>query len=556
TQKMTFSLDVQESIEDRSVEFRTYYDGKGTFDFHSLKVRRGGWIRKAAIAIGLMSLAMAVLFFLYRGISLPGALYTVLFYGAASLSLTSDLRIGFFIVLTQMLWLALVLKVPFFRKEIRHVQAYEVLMLILTSFLVISAVNIIRYHGGVENLDFVKNIVPEYYVLEMVGTAHILALLRLCVKNRSCSSWALLISAFFFGFTCILHGRDVYFAIGVSVILGFFIYYLLKSDPGMLRRAGGIRSYRGPFIAVCIMSAVLTAYFVCITVCRYRTFSSANFDMGIFCQMYEYMAKTGLPMTTSERGYLLSHFYIHFSPVFYLFLPVYMLFRSPECLLVIQSVLVFTAVIPLFLICRHYRLKPFTAMLVSFVYLVMPATQEPLFYDFHEYKFIPFFLFWFIYLYLEHKNLRAFIFLFLTLAIKEDLAIYLVVFALYRILAEKDYKRGAVVLTISLLYFAGVMAFIQSHGMGLMEGHYKMYYLSGERGVFALAKNIILAPGRFVRQVFDEENFKYIFYTLGVLAFVPLKAGDFKRLTLLLPYVAFGLMTDYAYQHDVGFQYV
>ena len=271
--------------------------------------------------------------------------------------------------------------------------------------------------------------------------------------------------------------------------------------------------------------------------------------------MYEYMARTGLPLTTTERGYLLSHMHVHVSPIFYLFLPFYMLFRSVESLLVLQAVMVFAGVVPLFLICRHYKLSPVLTFLTSCIYLVFPAIGQPLFFDFHENKFIPFFLLWFIYFYLEKKKWRAFLFLLFCLIIKEDTVIFLLVFAIYRIVGKKDYRRGGILLGITGIYFAAAMIVIGALGTGLVEGHYSMYYLEGESGVLAMAKNIILEPGRFLHQVFAQDNLGYIFCTLGVLLFVPLMCKDKRRLILLLPYAAFALMTSYPYQHRVGFQY-
>lgn len=67
-------------------------------------------------------------------------------------------------------------------------------------------------------------------------------------------------------------------------------------------------------------------------VTRYLSYGSPNFDMGLFSQMFYYMKTTGTMNTTSERDYLLSHMCVHISPVFYLILPVYMLFSSPVTL--------------------------------------------------------------------------------------------------------------------------------------------------------------------------------------------------------------------------------
>ena len=101
--------------------------------------------------------------------------------------------------------------------------------------------------------------------------------------------------------------------------------------------------------------------------------------------------QNSLPLTTCERGQLLSHFYIHFSPIYYLFLPIYMIFRTPITLVVIQSIMVFGAVIPLLLLCKKYGIKPLIALVICFIYIYSPAIVQPLLYDFHENAFIPFF---------------------------------------------------------------------------------------------------------------------------------------------------------------------
>ena len=513
------------------------------------------------ICLGMTGMLVLALF-LWGELSTKTAAYVVAFYVIAALPMLRGPVFAFAIMLDHAAWMFWVFWMSRFRRQISTVTPYEYVEIALNAFLIVSGFCLLYYFGGVENLDFVTYIRPGIYVAGLLAIAHILFLIRLFRGNANASSRLLMAGAFFFCFACILNRQDVYFAAGLTLILAFLFYYLVTDNPDMLdfmeRMGSGraaLRGYRARFIAVLILALLASGYFAAVSIARYRTFNAPNFDLGIFAQMYEYMARTGMPLTTTERGYLLSHMYVHFSPIFYLFLPLYMLFRNVEFLLILQAVMVFAGVVPLFLICRHYRLSPVVTFLISCIYLVFPAIGQPLFYDFHENKFIPFFVLWFIYFYLEKKEWRALLFLILSLMIKEDTAIFLIVFAIYRIIGKKDYKRGGVLLGITGLYFAGVLMFISAHGMGLVEGHYSMYYLKGESGVFALAKNIILEPGRFLHQVFAQENLGYIFCTLGVLLFVPLLCKDKRRLILLLPYVAFALMTSYPFQHDVGFQY-
>ena len=494
------------------------------------------------------------------------AAYVVICYILCALPMTKGGLFAAAILLDHAAFMLWAFLMPRLKEEIKKVAAAEYVYVLLNAYLFLSGFCLIRYYGGVDNIDFVTYINPANYITGFVAAFHILFLIRLIRRNRYTTSRMLIVGAFFFSFACVLNHQDVYFAAGLVLILAFLTYYLVKDQPGMFgfidRREDAVSEngayaagYRRGLIAVMLLSLIPIIYFSEAGIYRYRTFHAANYDLGIFAQMYSYMAKTGLPLTTTERGYLLSHFCVHLSPVLYLFLPIYMIFRSVESLLVMQAVIVFAGVIPLFMICRHYRLRPVVTFLVSCIYLVLPAIGQPLFFDFHENKFIPFFVLWFIYFYLEKKKLPALLFLLLSLMIKEDTSIFLMVFALYRIIGKKDYRRGGLLLMISAAWFAGAMVFIETRGQPLVEGHYSMYYMEGESGLFAMAKNIVLEPGRFLCQVFDRENLGYIFCTLGVFLFVPLFCRDKRRLILLIPYVAFALMTTYPSQHDVGYQY-
>ena len=83
------------------------------------------------------------------------------------------------------------------------------------------------------------------------------------------------------------------------------------------------------------------------TVGRVYSFRTPTFDFGIFSQMFYYMKKTGLPMTTVERDGILSHFAVHVSPIYYLMLPFYWLVPAPATLQVLQAAVMASSVIPL-----------------------------------------------------------------------------------------------------------------------------------------------------------------------------------------------------------------
>ena len=565
-----FMLDVEQAITDNSVEVRTYYQGTGLLDFYGMRLQKRGWMSGLAAPMAILLLPVILVLAFKRRLPAGYALYAAVMglAGAAAYTAGPLSREG--------LWLAVMLGMeaavtvlsllfPRFGERLRQVNVTECLIWALTAYLAVSTGYVLTDRTGLETIALVQHISPGWFLAFFLLGVHLLAALRLVTGRKAAAEVLLIPAAACFGAACVIIRRNaageetLTLAVGIIVILCFFFYYITgRLEKPLGRVLDRQKSYRGVFVLICVLAAAEAVFFSVQTICRYRVFGASCFDFGIFAQMFENMAARGLPLTTCERGYEVSHFYIHFSPFFYLLLPFYMAFRTPETLLVLQAFFVCGAVVPFFLICRQMKLKPALAGLLSCVYLASPALLMPMFYDFHENVYFPFFLLWFLYFYISGKDRRMLVFLFLSLMIKEEGAIYASVASLYFILDAKnteDRKKGAVVLAVSVIWFAGVMAYIASGGLGLMEGHYGLYYMAGQSGTAAMAENIALDPGFFLKNVFNPDNVPYIFYTLGTLLFIPLASKKPYRLILLVPFVAFGLMTDYAYQHDIGFQY-
>lgn len=110
-------------------------------------------------------------------------------------------------------------------------------------------------------------------------------------------------------------------------------------------------------IIVAIIGVLLFGFVGIVTVLRYKSYLNSTFDFGIFTQMYENMRQTGSVATTLERNRLLSHFGVHFSPIYYIALPIYFIFPSPVTVQLIQALMIALPVIPIVLIAREYRLS-------------------------------------------------------------------------------------------------------------------------------------------------------------------------------------------------------
>ncbi len=311
------------------------------------------------------------------------------------------------------------------------------------------------------------------------------------------------------------------------------------------------------------MTGVFIFLFVgAVTVLRYVSYCNATFDFGIFTQMFEYMRQTGTVNTTVERNYLLSHFAVHFSPIYYIVLPIYYIFPHPVTLQLIQALMVALPVIPIVLLCRHYKLSNWVSVAASLLYILYPATAGGTYYDMHENCFLTFFILMTVWAVEKKKNIPFVICGLLSLMIKDDAAIYMMTVGLFFLFSRKDKKRGAILIVASFVWLAIAVAVVNSFGLGVLDNHFSNLYMDQDGSFIQIIKTIILNPAYIMAQVIRNatdsamDKIGYLILMLvpigGVLFRVKRK---YSRYILLLPFLLVNCFPSYLYQHDVGFHY-
>ena len=244
---------------------------------------------------------------------------------------------------------------------------------------------------------------------------------------------------------------DLVFLLGVACVIFLVMKYLSRGDKlrlGKLAETKVFSSWRIGFLLVsaAVIGFTLVVFFA--TYNRYRSYSAPTYDFGIFAQMFESMAKTGLPLTTLERGETLSHFAVHFSPSWYLLLPGYFLVRHPGYLFFANAFVIALGAIPLYGICKKMNTTPLFALASSLLYLFFPSMSGSAFWDIHENSLLPVLILATVYFCLSDKLVPTFLFALLTLGTKEDSAVYIGAFALYLLFATKKKKTGIALLMI------------------------------------------------------------------------------------------------------------
>ena len=373
------------------------------------------------------------------------------------------------------------------------------------------------------------------------------------------------VSVAFAALLCVSEPENIWFNIGLAFVLVLIAKYIFSGG-------GRLPEIKlSPRVSLLCTVGIFLAFFVFVSYCtvlKYASFRHGAFDFGIFCQMFEQMAKTGAPMTTVERSRYLSHFAVHFSPVYYLLLPGYMIFRSPVYLLIAQAAVVGAGVFPVRRICRALGMEEGVGVFAAALYAFFPTMSNGCFYDFHENKFLAGFLLYLVAFVLENKKVGIIIFALLTLSVKEDAFIYVLAVALWMIVSGRNRRLAAVMSVFSIGYFFFACEMIQLCGGEIMSGRFANYSADDNGGLADAVKTCFMDIGYLIREVFsgaDTEAFsevtyggqklEFVMWTAAPLLFTPFLRKKSRELVLLVPLLVINLMPSWMYQSNIDYQY-
>ncbi len=432
---------------------------------------------------------------------------------------------------------------------------------------------------GFTSVKYAAEVNFGWYILTVIALFFLLSVLDYLTKSFNSDAWTLIISMLGIAFTTVSKYTNFYYAFFILIPIGAVLAWLIYG--GKLEKPRFLTAENEHFTSIfsseksrLVLYKTLASVFLIlifgsfvfyvgtIGVLRYRTFSAPNFDFGIFVNMFHNMKTTLLPTVSCERDAIMSHFDVHISPIWYLLLPFYALFPTPETLQIGQAVILASGVFPLYLICRKYSLSRPISIGVSFIYACLPALSSGTFYDIHENCFLTPLLLWMFYFFEKDKPIPMYIFALLTLTVKEDAAVYVAIFALYAFFAGKKRLHGAIMIAVSVIYIYAAVSILDKTGYGAMTNRYSNY-TDGKDGLLPIILTCIKNPAYIFTQFAVSgdggatiaSKLLYILQILVPLGFVPFMTKKISRYILVFPFILINLMTLYPYQYQIGFQY-
>lgn len=285
---------------------------------------------------------------------------------------------------------------------------------------------------------------------------------------------------------------------------------------------------------MCLLVAGVAAYvltYSSLSIATYRSghslFDLAAFEQSFWTAAHGHLFLNSLEVTRPDLTAQMSHFGRHFSPILFVLLPAYMIHQEPSTLLVLQSLALAGAAVPLYLYGRERLKSPIMAAVIAFVYLASPAVHDVnTVNEFHELAFVIPLIFLVFYAIERERWVLYAVCVLGMLAVKEDVALTVCALGLYLMLLTPYRCRGAVTLAVGAAWFAVAMAIVIPGFRGPNGPIPLLGYAYLGHGIIGIATGILTKPRLWWHVVTTVPKFHYVFWLLLPVAFTALVAPD------------------------------
>jgi uncharacterized membrane protein len=298
--------------------------------------------------------------------------------------------------------------------------------------------------------------------------------------------------------------------------------------------------------------AAFAAGFGALAVLRHRSFYTGRFDLGNMTQAVWSTAHGDPLAVTNLAGEQTTRLASHFDPILALFAPLWLVWPSPEALLVAQAIAIALGALPVFWLARKHLDNERAGLGFALAYLLFPATQWLALSEFHPVALacpLLLFAFWF----LDEDRLVPFVLCAaLACTTKEEIPLAVAGLGLWYALARRRRVAGIAIAIAGVAVAAFALGVVAHHNNGgdPFAGRYEDVGGSPT----GILKTLVTDPLTIVRAAFDAQGLAYLLVLLVPLAFLPLAAP----LALLpaLPDLALNLLSSTDTQTSIHFHYV
>lgn len=308
-------------------------------------------------------------------------------------------------------------------------------------------------------------------------------------------------------------------------------------------------------VLVLLAGAGYAAYTAFFTIRHHHQILTSAFDLGIFDNLMFNTIKgrffqSPVMFGPGHHNSLSTH--AEYEMV--LFAPFYALAPRAETLLILQSVFLGGATIPLYLFART-MLSRWPSALLAVAYVFFAPLHGAHFYDFHWLPLGVFFYFWLFYAIASRKTWLCVLMVLLLMGLREDIAVGLAFLGTFLFITGLRVRFGIALAAAATVWFViDKFVIMPWAGPWWFDSMYNELFADGKAGygnvVKTLLSNPIFALSTFVR----GPKLTYALHMLAPLVLLPVRRLPF--FLLLVPGSVFTLMTTgYWPTLSIAFQY-
>jgi uncharacterized membrane protein len=307
--------------------------------------------------------------------------------------------------------------------------------------------------------------------------------------------------------------------------------------------------------ATLILALGYLIYMGWLTVARHNGFQTHSFDLGIHDQALFTILRDGYMRSTQYGPQPIDYIGDHFSPIFYVLAPLYALWPDARMLLILQTLFLAAAALPIYLLTRLESGRTLPAFALAASFLLHPALHGVNTRDFHQIALLVPLLLTALYFLQVRRNRLFLLFLALSLAVKEEVALTGAAIGVYAFVALRRRRLGAAVVGSCLLYFALVVGFIMPALGGTPQiNRFAGLMPEGAGGMGGVIQTILSNPVYALTFVLSNpDKMVYLGQLLAPLMAIPLLGGA--AWLAAVPALAIPLLSSAETQYSIGYHY-
>lgn len=281
---------------------------------------------------------------------------------------------------------------------------------------------------------------------------------------------------------------------------------------------------------------------------NHELFGTNTYDLGIYDQSLWLISHGVYPYNTGSGRHVLG---THAAALLYPLSSLYWLLSDVRFLLAFQAVITALGVIPFYLIAQAHR-SAWAGVLIALVYLLHPATQNTVLFDFHPDSIAATALLFALWGIDRRRWLVVGMACLITLTAKEVFSVTIAFLGVW-LLVHKEWRMGAFLLLLGVGWFFFATKLLVPSLTGQPENHFLVRFSRYGSDFWSIVWTLLIRPDLVLRDMFGVRNLHYLWSLVLPFLFLPLLSPRY--LVLALPATAINLLSSFPAQQTLSFHY-